>query len=70
MMQVSKKIPFDDPQVLMLVRGGYVLSNLIIMGIYAYVHWQINKKKGTYLHPLLCYEMPSSILRTALLTAP
>lgn len=46
MMQVSKRIPFDDPQVLMLVRGAYVLSNLIIVAVYAYTHMKINKKKG------------------------
>lgn len=46
MMQVSKRIPFEDPQVLMLVRAGYVLSNVIIVAIYAYVHYLINKKKG------------------------
>lgn len=47
MMQVSKKIPFDDPQVLMGVRGLYILSNLIIVGIYLYLHQKINSKKGT-----------------------
>ena len=47
MMQVSKKIPFDDPQVLMGVRGLYILSNLIIAGIYLYVQTKINAKKGT-----------------------
>lgn len=47
MMQVSKKIPFEDPQVLMLVRGAYILSNLIIAGVYLYTQQQINKKKGT-----------------------
>jgi hypothetical protein len=46
MMQVSKKIPFDDPQVLMAVRILYVASNLFIFGIYFYVQTQINKKKG------------------------
>ena len=46
MMQVSKKIPFDDPQVLMGVRILYVVSNLFIFGIYFYVQTQINKKKG------------------------
>jgi len=45
MMQVSKKIPMEDPDVLNLIRAGYVLSNLIIIGIYGYVHLQINKKK-------------------------
>lgn len=46
MMQVSKKIPFDDPQVLMGVRALYVVSNVLILGIYLYIQQQINKKKG------------------------
>jgi hypothetical protein len=51
MMQVSKRIPLEDPNVLNIVRAVYVLSNVIIISIYAYVHYLINKKKG----------MPSSI---------
>ena len=50
MMQVSKKIPFDDPQVLMAVRGLYVVSNLIIAGIYIWLQMKINSKKGAVLH--------------------
>jgi len=46
MMQVSKKIPMEDPNVLMWIRIGYLASNLIIIGIYAYMHFLINKKKG------------------------
>jgi hypothetical protein len=46
MMQVSKKIPLDDPNVLNIVRAVYVLSNVIIIAVYAYVHFLINKKKG------------------------
>ncbi|KAI1281569.1 putative phosphate transporter [Xylaria sp. FL0933] len=45
MMQVSKKIPFDDPTVLNGVRALYVGSNIIIAAIYGYVMLQINKKK-------------------------
>jgi hypothetical protein len=45
-MQISKKIPFDDPNVLNAVRALYVVSNLIIAGIYFYVQQQINKKNG------------------------
>jgi len=45
MMQVSKRIPLDDPNVLNIVRAVYVLSNVIIVSIYAYVHFLINKKK-------------------------
>jgi hypothetical protein len=47
-MQISKKIPFDDPNVLNAVRALYVVSNLIIAGIYFYVQQQINKKNGVY----------------------
>ncbi|KAF2679570.1 inorganic phosphate transport PHO88 [Lentithecium fluviatile CBS 122367] len=43
-MQISKKVPFDDPNVLNGVRALYVLSNIIIAGIYFYVQQQINKK--------------------------
>ncbi|KAF2866579.1 inorganic phosphate transporter Pho88 [Massariosphaeria phaeospora] len=43
-MQISKKVPFDDPNVLNAVRALYVLSNVIIVGIYVYVQAQINKK--------------------------
>ncbi len=32
MMQVSKKIPFDDPQVLLGVRILYIVTNIIIAG--------------------------------------
>jgi hypothetical protein len=45
-MQISKKIPFDDPNVLMGVRILYVVSNIIIAGVYFYVQQQINKKNG------------------------
>ncbi|KAJ4334944.1 phosphate transporter (Pho88) [Ascochyta clinopodiicola] len=43
-MQISKKIPFDDPNVLNGVRALYIVSNIIIAGIYFYVQMQINKK--------------------------
>ena len=46
MMQVSKKIPFEDPQVLLGVRVLYVVSNLVILGIYLYIQMKINSKKG------------------------
>ncbi|RDA86170.1 hypothetical protein CP532_3016 [Ophiocordyceps camponoti-leonardi (nom. inval.)] len=45
MMQVSKRIPFDDPTVLNGVRGIYIASNVLIALIYLFIHTQINKKK-------------------------
>ncbi|KAJ5223279.1 hypothetical protein N7468_007821 [Penicillium chermesinum] len=45
MMQLAKKIPFEDPQVLLLVRGLYILSNVIIAGIYLYTQAKISQKK-------------------------
>lgn len=45
-MQISKKIPFDDPNVLTGVRALYIISNIIIAAIYFYVQTQINKKNG------------------------
>ena len=49
MMQVAKKIPFDDPDVLNACRAAYVASNLIIAGLYLYIQVQVNKKKGALL---------------------
>jgi len=43
-MQISKKVPFDNPLVLNAVRGLYIVSNLIIAGIYLFVQQKINKK--------------------------
>ncbi len=47
-MQISKRIPFDDPNVLNGVRALYVVSNIIIAAIYFYVQMQINKKNGAF----------------------
>jgi hypothetical protein len=52
MMQLAKKVPFEDPQVLMLVRGMYILSNVLILGIYLYTQAKINSKKGMWVWSL------------------
>ena len=54
-MQISKKIPFDDPNVLMGVRALYIISNLIIAGMSFYVQQQINKKNGASHTLPLCF---------------
>lgn len=46
MMQVTKKVPFEDERVLLGVRVMYVLSNVIIIGLYLYTKFIINKKNG------------------------
>jgi len=43
-MQFGKKIPFDEPNVLWGFRILYVLSNIIILGLYVYTGQQIKKK--------------------------
>jgi Phosphate transport (Pho88) len=71
MMQVSKKIPFDNPDVLVGVRALYLVSNVIILGLYLYVRTQINQKKGTcplpfpfssFSHGIVFYSLPISDL--------
>ena len=56
MMQASKKIPFEDPMTLNLVRALYVVSNLIIAGVYLYTKMQIDKKRGTLHHTLQAHR--------------
>ena len=46
-MQLSKKVPFENPTVLNGVRAAYVLSNLLILGVYLYVRSKIHAKKGS-----------------------
>ncbi|TFY66130.1 hypothetical protein EVG20_g4954 [Dentipellis fragilis] len=43
-MQVARKIPFDDPEVLLYVRIGYVVSQLVILATYFYVSYKIKAK--------------------------
>jgi len=44
LMQLSRKIPFDDPEVLTYVRIGYVVSQVLILAVYYYVSMVIKKK--------------------------
>lgn len=64
MMQVSKRVPFSDPDVLNMCRGGYLLSNLIILGIYLYIGSVIDKKKGMNARILFCFWLYKLLLET------
>lgn len=44
MMQVAKKIDFENPTILTYIRIGYVLSNVIIISIYLYCGMVVKKK--------------------------
>ncbi|KIK02194.1 hypothetical protein K443DRAFT_677834 [Laccaria amethystina LaAM-08-1] len=43
-MQLARKIPFEDPLVLNYVRAGYVLAQVIVLGVYYYVSLVIKRK--------------------------
>lgn len=58
MMQVSKKISFDDPQTLLYVRALYVFSNVLIISLYLYTKMKINQKND--LTTLKYVEPPSA----------
>jgi hypothetical protein len=64
MMQVAKKIPFDDPNVLNICRAIYVASNVIILSIYIYIKTVVDKKKGMSrdLHSGTGVERPNIVL--------
>ncbi|KAG5355093.1 Inorganic phosphate transport protein [Yarrowia sp. B02] len=44
MMQVSKRVPFEDPQVLMGIRILYVVAQVLVLGLYLYTRSIITKK--------------------------
>ncbi|KII84326.1 hypothetical protein PLICRDRAFT_57735 [Plicaturopsis crispa FD-325 SS-3] len=43
-MQVARKIPFEDPDVLNYVRIGYVSAQLIVLAVYYYISLKIKQK--------------------------
>lgn len=47
MMQVAKKVPFEDERVLWGVRGLYLLSNFLILSLYLYT-LKLIKKRNDY----------------------
>jgi heme/copper-type cytochrome/quinol oxidase subunit 3 len=63
MMQVSKKIDFDDPTVTLAVRILYVTSNVLIFGLYFWTKTKIEKKND--LTTLKYVEAPSAFSGTS-----
>ena len=52
---VARKIPFDDPVVLNYVRIGYVLSQVIMLGVYYYVSTAVIIFYSFLLHPIFIH---------------
>lgn len=40
-MQLARKIPFENPQVLLSVRIGYVVTQVVVLGVYYYISSQV-----------------------------
>jgi len=49
-MQLSKRLDWEDKNLLTNIRILYLTSNVIIFALFAYIYIQIQKKAGT--HPL------------------
>ncbi|THH14238.1 hypothetical protein EW146_g6078 [Bondarzewia mesenterica] len=58
-MQVARKIPFDDPQVLYYVRIGYVLSQVIVLAVYYFTSRKIKQKND---QTILKYVEPQNAM--------
>jgi len=56
-MQVARRIPFDDPEVLNYVRVGYIASQVVILGAYFYVSQKVKQKND---QTVLKYVEPQS----------
>ncbi|EPQ53910.1 inorganic phosphate transporter [Gloeophyllum trabeum ATCC 11539] len=56
-MQLARKVPFEDPQILTYVRIGYVVSQAIILGTYYYTSMKIKSKND---QTVLKYVEPPS----------
>ncbi|KDQ15864.1 hypothetical protein BOTBODRAFT_31322 [Botryobasidium botryosum FD-172 SS1] len=60
-MQLARKIPMEDPEVLNYVRAGYVFTQLFSLALYFYVSMQIKKKNDL---TVLKYVEPKSPMST------
>jgi len=56
-MQIARKIPFENPDVLLYVRVGYVASQVISLGTFYYLSYKIKSKND---QTVLKYVEPES----------
>ena len=40
-MQLARRIPFDNPQVLLAVRVAYVVTQVVVLGVYYYISTKV-----------------------------
>jgi hypothetical protein len=48
--EVARKIPFDDPQVLLYVRAAYVIVQVVILGTYYLVSLRVKNYMSLRMH--------------------
>ncbi|KIM33260.1 hypothetical protein M408DRAFT_326041 [Serendipita vermifera MAFF 305830] len=69
-MQLAKKVPFDDPNVLTVVRIGYLASQALCVGVYLYISYKIKQKNDMtvlkYVEPKnpLSSDQPNLVVTT------
>ncbi|KAJ6561227.1 PHO88-related membrane protein [Mycena vulgaris] len=66
-MQVARKIPFEDPDILNYVRIGYVVVQVVVLGIYYYISMAIKSKNDQTV--LKYVDAPSAMVRCTVLIA-
>ncbi|KAI9652411.1 MAG: hypothetical protein M1831_006820 [Alyxoria varia] len=64
LMQAAKKVPVDMPNVLNGVRAGYIISNLLIVGICLFIKYKIDSKKGRRSSSFLTRLIERHVLKT------
>ena len=61
-MQLSKRIDWEDKQILTSIRLVYLASNIVVFAILAYVYTQIQKKAGV-IPFLTCADSDQTVLK-------
>ena len=56
-MQLSKRLDWEDKQLLTNIRLLYLASNIIVFSLFAYIYTQIQKKQGNSPNNLLLIQI-------------